>query len=152
MWNIYYIHNPLFFPTGVCLKGQKTKKILLAVFFPPVWLKGGLDCMSSPNHFFWLLSPPILLARQVRCAAQVPVIPSSPPVFNLCHIPGAQTDGVVFSALELWQIQLRLISLTWEKFLALILTSFSTSCCRWKVSSCSLFSASSLLLLSSSSI
>lgn len=42
-------------------------------------------------------------------------------------------------------------SLTWEKFLALIFTSFSTSCCRWKVSSCSLFSASSLRLLSSSS-
>lgn len=50
------------------------------------------------------------------------------------------------------QTQLCLISLTWEKFLALILTSFSTSSCRWKVSSCSLFSASSLLLLSSSSI
>lgn len=60
-------------------------------------------------------------------------------------------DGVVFH-ISTMQIQLRLISLTWEKFLALILTSFSTSCCRWKVSSCSLFSASSLLLLSSSSI
>lgn len=42
--------------------------------------------------------------------------------------------------------------LTWEKFLALIFTSFSISCCLCTVSSSSLFSASSLLLLSSSSI
>lgn len=101
--------------------------------------------MSSMDHFSLAL-----LARQVWYAVQVPVIPSSPLVSNLRCAHSWHTQW--FYALGPLQIELGLISLTWEKFLALILTSFSTSCCRWKVSSCSLFSASSLLLLSSSSI
>lgn len=72
---------------------------------------------------------------------------------NVCEtLPCSQHTVQFIFHFYTMQTQLCLISLTWEKFLALILTSFSTSCCRWKVSSCSLFSASSLLLLSSSSI
>lgn len=79
--------------------------------------------------------------------------PPPPPAAHVCKIlPCLQQTGWIIFHFSTMQTQLSLILLTWEKFLALILTSFSTSCCRWKVSSCSLFSASSLLLLSSSSI
>lgn len=76
--------------------------------------------------------------------------PSEAHFHKPCHVL-SRLGGLIFHFATV-QTQLCLISLTWEKFLALILTSFSTSCCRWKVSSCSRFSASSLLLLSSSSI
>lgn len=149
--NIYFIHNHLFPHLVFAWRG---KKIVLAC--QEFFLQCSLKNKKTKNT--WLLPglflhlSPLYSPAGLMCSEGV-YFPNQALLSHTCQpLPCfPRPDRVVFH-ISTMQIQLRLISLTWEKFLALILTSFSTSCCRWKVSSCSLFSASSLLLLSSSSI
>lgn len=122
------------------------------IFFMQCGLKDDMIACPAWITFLKLFSPYSYCPSVLICCAGAcyPKQPTGvqPPMHTLL-MPRPTESFYAFGPL---QIPLSLISLTCEKFLALILTSFSTSCCRWKVSSCRLFSASSLLFLSSSSI
>lgn len=98
MWNIYYIHSPIFFLQLVF--AWRGEIILLAAFYLFIFFGSVALRRTSHGSFFFGSPLPTPIARQFWYAVLVPVIPSSPLVSNL-GCTHAQTDWVV---LCIWAI------------------------------------------------